>query len=175
MIVALKEQDLNLLSMVLKINMLITDENLKNRTKANIQTIIEPTKKNALLIALRISDFRNTVIPMPNAAKMGRPNPPNKAKGPGIIPIPNIGDSLGMSTKPPVILARYKANAINWSFHSIWFNTFMAHKAEVSCGPMGVKPEQAFTINRRITRRQFHRVVRRFLYSNHLFLECSID
>ncbi len=94
-----------------------------------------------MLIPLWTSDFRNTATLMPTVAIMGRPIPLNKAIGPGIIPIPNIGGSLGMSTKPAMIITRYKAKTNNWSLHSIRFNTFITH----------------LTVGRPVTQRPPHR------------------
>ena len=68
--------------------------------------IIEQTKKNAALIPLWGSDFRATTTPRLHIEIKGKPIPLNKAKGPGIIPIPNIAGSLGMSSKPPETIAR---------------------------------------------------------------------
>ena len=70
-------------------------------------------KKNPVLIPFPLSDFWNTTTLIANAVNMGKPILPNKAIGPGIIPIPNIGGSFGMSTKPAMIIHRYKTIAIN--------------------------------------------------------------
>ena len=82
---------------------------------------------------------------MPDAAIMGRPKALNKAKGPGIIPIPYMGGSWGMSTKPPMTIARYKVNAINWSLHSIRINTFIRITVERTYRRWIFEPAQEFT------------------------------
>lgn len=66
---------------------------------------------------------------MPKAAIMGKPILLNNAKGPGIMPMPNIGGSLGISTKPAMIILRYKIRAVKWSFHPICIYTFTTHNA----------------------------------------------
>ena len=62
--------------------------------------IIEPSKKNVVFIPFRTTDFLYIAIPMIMDAIMGKPILLNKPKGPGIIPIPNIAGSLGISVKP---------------------------------------------------------------------------
>jgi hypothetical protein len=68
--------------------------------------MIEHAKKTTALPILRVLALRYTAIAIPSEEISGRPIARMVANGPGIIPMPNRGGSLGMNANPHTVMTR---------------------------------------------------------------------